>query len=97
MRAEGAEFMDSLNSREYDTGRYLTTPIRLTDRELEIGRLLTIGQSNREIAAELVVSVRTVESHVHHMTRKIGAKNRQDVKEFVLSLDPALYGRRQKL
>ncbi|WP_426517769.1 LuxR C-terminal-related transcriptional regulator [Diaminobutyricibacter sp. McL0618] len=96
IRAEGTEFMNSLNSREYDTGRYLTTPVRLTDRELEIGRLVTIGQSNREIAAELVVSVRTVESHLHHMTRKIGAKDRQGVKEFVLSLDRTPYGRRQK-
>jgi DNA-binding NarL/FixJ family response regulator len=96
LRAECADFVDSLNSREYDTTRFMTTPIRLTDRELEIGRLVTIGQTNREIAAELVVSVRTVESHLHHMTRKIGARNRQDVKDFVLSLDRTTRGRRPK-
>ena len=87
VRAERATYLDSLDGREYDTSPFLSTPIRLTDRELEIGRLVSIGQTNREIAAQLVLSVRTVESHLHRLARKIGAKNRHEVKEFVLSLD----------
>ncbi len=90
VRAECAAYVDTLDGREYDTSRFLTTPVRLTDRELEIGRLVSIGETNRDIAAELVLSVRTVESHLHRMTRKIGAKNRQEVKEFILSLDRTL-------
>ena len=45
----------------------------LTAREIEILRLLASGQSNAEIAAELVLSVRTVERHVTNLYRKIGA------------------------
>nr|WP_240148381.1 helix-turn-helix transcriptional regulator [Diaminobutyricibacter tongyongensis] len=87
VRAEGAAFLDALDSHEYDASRFLATPIRLTERELEIGRLVSIGQTNREIAGQLVLSIRTVESHVQRIARKIGAKNRHEVKEFVLSLD----------
>jgi DNA-binding CsgD family transcriptional regulator len=96
VRAECAAFVNSLDGREYDTSRFLATPIRLTERELEIGRLVSMGQTNREIAADLVLSVRTVESHLHRMTRKIGARNRHEVKEFILSLDRKLTRTRSK-
>jgi DNA-binding CsgD family transcriptional regulator len=42
----------------------------LTDREAEILRLLANGCSNQEIAAKLVVSVRTVERHLRNAYRK---------------------------
>jgi DNA-binding CsgD family transcriptional regulator/tetratricopeptide (TPR) repeat protein len=50
----------------------------LTARELEILRLVNGNRSNREIAADLVVSVRTVEHHVSAMLAKLGASNRSD-------------------
>jgi DNA-binding NarL/FixJ family response regulator len=48
----------------------------LTAREHEVLRLLARGRSNDEIAAELVLSVRTVESHIASVYRKIGASGR---------------------
>lgn len=48
----------------------------LTAREQEVLRLLARGNSNDAIAAELVVSVRTVERHVENVYRKIGASGR---------------------
>jgi DNA-binding NarL/FixJ family response regulator len=51
---------------------------RLTARELEILGLLTGQRTNREIAAELVVSVRTVEHHVAAVLAKLDASNRSD-------------------
>lgn len=51
-------------------------PAGLTDREVEVVRLLARGLSNREIAARLVVSPRTAEHHVQHIYAKIGASTR---------------------
>ena len=50
----------------------------LTARELEILELVSGNRSNREIAAELVVSVRTVEHHVSAVLGKLGASSRSD-------------------
>ena len=44
----------------------------LTPRELEIVTLITHGRSNREIAEELVLSVRTVERHIENIYAKLG-------------------------
>jgi predicted ATPase/DNA-binding CsgD family transcriptional regulator len=46
--------------------------VTLTPREREIARLIAAGQSNREIAAALVLSVRTVERHIENIYAKLG-------------------------
>jgi LuxR family maltose regulon positive regulatory protein len=51
-------------------------PAGLTARELEVLRLIARGRSNAEIAAELVLSVRTVERHIANIYDKIGASGR---------------------
>jgi DNA-binding CsgD family transcriptional regulator len=51
----------------------------LTNREREIARLAAIGQSNREIAAGLVVSVRTVENHLQRTYEKLGVRSRAEL------------------
>jgi LuxR family maltose regulon positive regulatory protein len=48
----------------------------LTERELEVLRLIVAGLSNPEIAQELVIAVSTVKSHVNHIYGKLGVKNR---------------------
>lgn len=50
----------------------------LSDRELEVLRLVTAGLSNREIARELVVSTGTVKTHIHHICGKLGVRNRTE-------------------
>jgi DNA-binding NarL/FixJ family response regulator len=45
----------------------------LTPREIEVLRLIAAGKSNQEIAAILVLSVRTVERHISNIYAKIGA------------------------
>jgi LuxR family maltose regulon positive regulatory protein len=68
------------------TGRYASQlpPVAsglvepLTERELEVLRLLAAGKPNREIAAELVVSLHTVKKHVTHVLGKLGAANRTE-------------------
>ncbi|OJX97928.1 MAG: hypothetical protein BGO96_13570 [Micrococcales bacterium 73-15] len=54
-----------------------TEAVTLTAREHEVAQLVAAGLSNQQIAAELVISVRTVENHVHRTMRKTGAANRR--------------------
>jgi DNA-binding CsgD family transcriptional regulator len=58
-------------------------PDRLTAREAEVLRLVALGSTNKEIAAELVLSVHTVERHVQNAYRKIGARNRAEASTYV--------------
>lgn len=51
----------------------------LTLREREILAFLAEGRSNREIAAEMYVTLATVKSHVAHVYAKLGASNRNEV------------------
>jgi LuxR family maltose regulon positive regulatory protein len=48
----------------------------LSERELEVLRLITAGLTNREIADELVIVVGTVKGHVNHIYRKLEVTNR---------------------
>jgi len=50
----------------------------LTDRELEVLRLLAEGRSNQRIAHDLVVALDTVKKHVTHVLGKLGAANRTE-------------------
>jgi LuxR family maltose regulon positive regulatory protein len=45
-------------------------------RELEVLRLMAAGQSNSQIAEQLVVSIGTVKTHVHNICGKLGTRNR---------------------
>jgi DNA-binding CsgD family transcriptional regulator/tetratricopeptide (TPR) repeat protein len=54
-------------------------PAGLTERQLEVVRLVAEGLTNTEIAGRLVLSVRTVESHVAASLAKLGAPTRKDV------------------
>lgn len=51
----------------------------LSGRELEVLRLVALGYTNAEIASELYVSVRTVETHRAHVQQKLGIKARADL------------------
>jgi non-specific serine/threonine protein kinase len=59
-------------------------PEDLTAREREIAILIAQGKSNGEIAAELVVSKRTVEKHIANILSKLGVKGRTQIVSWVI-------------
>jgi DNA-binding NarL/FixJ family response regulator len=63
-------------------------PDGLTEREVEVLRLIALGRSNQAIAEELVLSIRTVAHHVTSILNKTSAANRTEA---------AAYASRHKL
>lgn len=61
-------------------------PVALTSREREICRLIDQGLTNAQIAQQLFLSVRTVESHVFRVRSKLGAARRSDIPLTILQL-----------
>ncbi|QDP94906.1 AAA family ATPase [Microlunatus elymi] len=60
------------------------TVIGLTPREVEVARMVAEAQTNRDIAQRLVLSERTVESHVRNALAKIGADSRTGLATWML-------------
>jgi DNA-binding NarL/FixJ family response regulator len=60
------------------------TPGRVTDREAEVLRLIAVGHSNKEIAAQLDISVKTVEVHKANAARKLGLRGRIDIVRYAV-------------
>jgi len=56
----------------------------LTERELEVLRLLALGYSNPEVAKQMFVSPRTVETHRANLQRKLGVSGRPDLVRYAL-------------
>lgn len=50
--------------------------VSLTDRELEVIKHIARGLSNREIATEMVISEKTVKTHVSNLLGKLGVDDR---------------------
>jgi DNA-binding NarL/FixJ family response regulator len=85
--SSAAQLLDGLRKRErpvYGSSQDASVSseierLGLTERELEVVRLIAQGHSNTEIAAELVVSDATVKTHINHIFSKFRARDRSQV------------------
>jgi two-component system, NarL family, response regulator NreC len=59
----------------------------LSERELEVLRLIALGHTNNEIADQLCLSVRTIESHRAHIQQKLGVSTRSELVRYALEHD----------
>ena len=59
----------------------------LSEREHEVLRLLALGHTNREIAAQLYISVRTAETHRAHIMQKLQLSTRAELVRYALDRD----------
>jgi HD-GYP domain-containing protein (c-di-GMP phosphodiesterase class II)/DNA-binding CsgD family transcriptional regulator len=62
-------------------------PAGLTDREVDVLRLICRGASKKEVAAALVISARTVDHHVRHIYGKLGVSSRAAATLFAVEHD----------
>jgi DNA-binding CsgD family transcriptional regulator/Asp-tRNA(Asn)/Glu-tRNA(Gln) amidotransferase C subunit len=60
---------------------------QLTSRELQIIRSVAAGKTNRQVAAELFISPRTVSDHLYKLFPKIGISSRHELRRFHLDLN----------
>jgi DNA-binding CsgD family transcriptional regulator len=68
--------------REFD-------PSRLTAQELAVARLVAVGMSNRQVASELFVSIKTVQFHLTHIYAKLGVSSRAELAAHSRDIEPA--------
>lgn len=73
-----------LDAAGHRVHRTVGGPARLTQREIDVLRLLARGLQSREIAARLVISPKTVRNHVEHIYAKIDATNRATASLFAM-------------
>ncbi|WP_202970810.1 ATP-binding protein [Saccharothrix sp. ALI-22-I] len=64
---------------EPDSSARVEEYLPLTPREREIAQLVTEGKTNKDIAAQLVIARRTVDTHVEHILAKLGFTSRTQV------------------
>jgi two-component system, NarL family, response regulator NreC len=82
--SRGCRFLDASSAREQ---RRLALPVparRLSGREEQVLRLVAHGFTNREIAAKLGVSVKTVETFRARVCEKVGARTRAELVGYAL-------------
>ncbi len=83
--AEVVVLLDSSPHKDADSVRFSSAPVVLSTRELQVARFVAEGLTNPEIANRLVLSVRTVESHVHRIMRKLELPSRRALREYIES------------
>jgi len=84
--AGGGRYLDPAlppSDQPRDPRRRATTP-RITDREVEVLRMMATGHSNKEIAAAMSISVKTVEVHKANAMRKLSLRGRTDVVRYAV-------------
>jgi DNA-binding NarL/FixJ family response regulator len=76
-----------LDAHDIDTSWRTRRPAGLTDREVEVLRLIASGQANKEIAAHLHLSAQTVSRHLTNIFNKIGVTSRAAATAFAFESD----------
>lgn len=74
-----SELLLSQGGQSYATATTVAAASLLSERERQVARLAADGMSNTEIAAALVLSTRTVESHMYRVLRKLSLVSRVDL------------------
>ena len=75
---DGGQAAGRVQAADATTGSAAVAPPRLTDRELQVLRLVARGKSNQEIARDLFISENTVKNHVRNILEKLQLHSRME-------------------
>jgi DNA-binding NarL/FixJ family response regulator len=79
----GRTLLDSISGSSGEAGSQTNGQQRLTRREAEVASLIAQGRTNRQIAEELVIALRTADTHVERILGKLGFTSRAQVAAWV--------------
>lgn len=82
--AELARMVKTVNGEDFETEANFTDE-DFTEAETRVARRVADGMSNKEIASELNISVRTVEGHISNILSKKGWSNRVEIARHILN------------
>jgi DNA-binding NarL/FixJ family response regulator len=89
--ASGGQYLDSSLTARVTAGflgsegkRVAKSGAAISDRESEVLRLIASGYSNKEIAAQMTLSVKTIEAHKANAMRKLGLSGRIDIVKYAV-------------
>ena len=82
--ARGLHYVSPRVAASLSARRRSITESRLSGRETEVVRLIALGYTSAEIAHELHLSPRTVDTHRERINRKLGLRTRRDVVRYAL-------------
>jgi len=85
----GGKYLDPIMTSKFideyaQAGTFNPARTGLSDREAEVLRLIAWGHSNKEIAARLEISVKTIEAHKANAMRKLSISSRIDIVRYAL-------------
>jgi DNA-binding NarL/FixJ family response regulator len=83
-RAAADAVLAAAGHRRIGTGRSGGWPAGLSDREIDVLRLIARGRTNKEVAAALYLSAKTVGRHVENLYAKIGVNSRAGAAVFAM-------------
>jgi two-component system, NarL family, response regulator NreC len=84
MAAQGRTYLQPELGARLAAEPDVASPDDLSDREIEVLRLIALGHTNNEIAERLYLSVRTVESHRAHIQQKLSLASRSELVRYAI-------------
>ncbi|GAB1429883.1 response regulator transcription factor [Ignavibacteria bacterium] len=84
-RVFSRSILELINRNHYSSSIRSPEPIALTRREQEILELIAIGFTSAQIAEQMNISIRTVETHRYNLINKLGVKNTADLIRFSIA------------
>ena len=84
LAAEGRTYLQPELGARLAAEPEVASPDDLSEREIEVLRLIALGHTNNEIAERLFLSVRTVESHRAHIQQKLALTSRSELVRYAL-------------
>jgi two-component system, NarL family, response regulator NreC len=82
--SEGRDYLPAAVAAGLKAGKSKGERPTLSPRETEVLRQMALGHTNREVAEQLSLSVRTVETHRAHVQQKLGLDSRSELTRYAL-------------